>query len=229
MSIYTGNPIPQVVVNIAQGATYTITPGASETGLWLINGSQTVIMSVGVPFNIVAQGTTIIFQYPNLVQPGNYVGSLYLVNPHLIAETTYNAVFGINETQLDNGVAGTPPTLNSSGSFTTGETAQTFLETGTPNSIVTAQIYLHANNVPFTAQVYLLHPAAITIAQLTSLQLYTSKLGGVDYRFGSDFTLVNADPICTTFNTPNLNLPFVFPVGSTSQLNSAITPIIQPR
>lgn len=39
-----------------------------------------------------------------------------------------------------------------------------------------------------------------TVSQTTPIQIYTSKLGGVDYRWGTDFILVNADPISTLFN-----------------------------
>lgn len=39
----------------------------------------------------------------------------------------------------------------------------------------------------------------VTASQSTNIQLYTSVLGGVDYRWGNDFSLVNADTINLNF------------------------------
>jgi hypothetical protein len=44
-----------------------------------------------------------------------------------------------------------------------------------------------------------------------AIRIYTSKLGNVDYRYGDDFTLVNPLTVQTNFQTPNLDLPLVFP------------------
>lgn len=54
------------------------------------------------------------------------------------------------------------------------------------------------------------------VALTTSLTIYTSVTGNVDYRYGSDFVLINPLPIETNFNTPDLEdtdmaLPFQFP------------------
>lgn len=48
--------------------------------------------------------------------------------------------------------------------------------------------------------------------QSSSIKIYTSVLGGVDYRYGQDFTLVSADTVVTNFNNIN-TLPIVFPAN----------------
>jgi hypothetical protein len=161
-----------------------------------------------------------------------YPGGLYdIFSPPLELGESFNFIWGVNETLYHDPQSNLvlSPGAGQVTTFSCIVTAAIAIGGHAPGTeALTCSIYLAQNNIPFTAQVYLLHPAAVTITQATTLQLYTSKLGGVDYRFGSDFVLVNADPICTTFNTPNLNLAFVFPAGSTSQLNPALTPIIQP-
>ena len=56
------------------------------------------------------------------------------------------------------------------------------------------------------------------LIQATSLTFYTSVLGSIDYRYGSDFTLVNSDAICTNFQS-NFNMPYKWPAGAYPQSN----------
>jgi len=41
------------------------------------------------------------------------------------------------------------------------------------------------------------------VVQGTAIQIYTSVLGKVDYRWSTDFTLVGSDTICTNFSEPS--------------------------
>lgn len=63
-----------------------------------------------------------------------------------------------------------------------------------------------------------------TCDQEEDLTLYTSVLGGYDYRFQDDFILVSTDGIVTDFNVPvngsgNFTLPIEFPAGSYPIIN----------
>jgi hypothetical protein len=58
----------------------------------------------------------------------------------------------------------------------------------------------------------------VQASQATSIALYTSVLGSIDYRYSSDFTLVNSDAICTNFQS-NFNMPYTWPAGAYPQSN----------
>lgn len=52
------------------------------------------------------------------------------------------------------------------------------------------------------------------------INFYTSKLGIIDYRYGTDFSLVNADPIVTNFQCINI-IPPSPPVVATDYFNAS--------
>lgn len=59
----------------------------------------------------------------------------------------------------------------------------------------------------------------VSVNQDAAIDLFTSVLGNIDYRYGSDFALVVADPLVTNFSAILPDLPFVFPDGATPQIN----------
>jgi hypothetical protein len=133
------------------GKNYQIIPGANENGIVLVNGAQSVTLVTGTPVNIVAQGTTLVFQYPNLVPVGSVYNGTYYNITNLLPSTAYNAVFGVNENSLN-----VPPrtTLHASGPFTTYFTAfqPSFY---TPfGGVVTGSIYLAATGLALTATIF---------------------------------------------------------------------------
>ena len=167
------------------------------------------------------------FQYPQLVPNGSaYVEhdfELYF----LVGLTNYVLVWGANELDIINTQSGT---INNPGAGQYSQfgspfnTSSLFLQSNLVAGSVTASIYLAPGSVQFTASV--VQPGVSeTFQQPAPITIYTGKLGGVDYRFGSDFTLVNADPIVTAFQASNpggtlsIPLPFIFPTNSSPQPN----------
>lgn len=229
MAIYSGSPIPLVNVPVIPGNTYNILPGINEQGILLVNGSQTQTLFNGVEVQVIAQGPILVFQYPQLVPNGSvYVGHVFALS-FLTPLTNYNLVWGANEISIgeQNTISGN---IYSTGIGTTSliETPVhpnlCFLQSNSSTGSVTASIYLAGTNLPFTASVT--QPGVSeTFQQPAPITIYTGKLGGVDYRFGSDFTLVNADPIVTAFQASNpggtlsIPLPFIFPTNSSPQPN----------
>ena len=58
---YVGSPVPTATVNVTQGVSYTITPGANENGIVLVNGSQTLLLASGTPITSHGAGNTVSF------------------------------------------------------------------------------------------------------------------------------------------------------------------------
>lgn len=64
-----------------------------------------------------------------------------------------------------------------------------------------------------------------TVSQSSILTLYTSVLGKVDYRWGTDFVLVNPDAICTNFEVTSAQPLVTLPVTNPLENAYNITPM----
>lgn len=220
---YFGSPQPMATIPSIAGNTYAITPGINEQDVLLINGLQTIVLTTGTMIDIVAQGSTLIFEYPNLLAPRtNYDGQLSEITALLggLSLTSYNIVWGANEAYMTNRL-GTPESINNPGT----NMVSTFISGYVQNPIIEL-ISVTGNGLPITASVYKTATGLPLTAiinqesfQTSPIQIYTSVLGKQDYRWGTDFTLISSDIINTSFSTPNLNLPFVFPANSYPQSN----------
>jgi len=227
MSIYSGFPIPLVNVPVIPGNVYNINPGINEQGILLVNGSQTQTLYNGVGVQVIAQLSILVFQYPQLVPNGSVYTAHNFGLSFLLGLTNYVLVWGANELDIINTQSGT---INNPGAGQYSQfgspfhTSSLFLQSNLATGSVTSSIYLAPGSVQFTASVT--QPGVQeTFQQTAPITIYTGKLGGVDYRYGSDFTLVNADPIVTQFQASNpggtlsIPLPFTFPTNSSPQPN----------
>ena len=154
---YTGSPIPTVTWATKPGVGYHIVPGANENGIVLVNGSQNITLST-TPVTVVAQGSSILFEYPNLIPAGSvYAGGVFSLT-YLQSYTGYNLVWGANEYGLGN-LGGIPrnPFNPGAGQVTYFSTPQgtVYTQLSTVSSTnVTAAVYLAQQNVVFTGRVY---------------------------------------------------------------------------
>lgn len=63
----------------------------------------------------------------------------------------------------------------------------------------------------------------VTVGQLTPLQFTTSVLQAIDYRYGVDNTLVNSDPIVTSFKDAALSGSIIVSGAGTPSINGTYT------
>lgn len=153
---YLGSPRPQCLVNVLSGKTYFIIPGANENGIILVNGTQSITLVTGVAVSLVTQGTTLVFEYPNLVGAGAVYDGAGNYFPNVITGKSYNIVWGANEVTFFN-IVGTPSSIANPGAgLVSGFIAGSNPEFGAAvaASPVTASVYLVASNVALTAQIY---------------------------------------------------------------------------
>jgi hypothetical protein len=165
---YTGTPQPSATVNVTAGQIYTITPGANENGVLLVNGTQTLTLATGVAVTVTAQGATLVFQYPASLIPANAqygAGGSYAVAS---AVETYTVIWGANETAV-----GVPDQgeVNSTGAGTASvincPAPLGFTFVGTANQPVTAMLFVGtfaALGSPLTAAINLLTTFATVTA-----------------------------------------------------------------
>ncbi|HTV41613.1 MAG TPA: hypothetical protein VMF08_13610 [Candidatus Sulfotelmatobacter sp.] len=153
---YTGSPQSSATVTVTQGQTYTVTPGANENGVTLINGTQSVTLATGTAVQITAQGNSITFQAPGLIPAGtNYLEGEHRLNG-IALNTQYNLVWGVDEGAAETGQfqAGmVNPGAGQVTSFNSGAWNYIQLNStaGALNGAVTAQVY--AANIPLTVTI----------------------------------------------------------------------------
>lgn len=164
---YTGSPQGIATVSVTQGTVYTITPGANEVGVQLVNGAQTMTLQTGVAVTITAQGSSLVFQQPALIAAGtNYLGGEHRLNG-LALNTTYNLLWGANEGAAESGQfpAGMlNPGAGQVTNFNSGawNYVQFNSTGGAYNSAVTAQVY--ASGMALTATITCLVTFATVMA-----------------------------------------------------------------
>lgn len=170
---YTGSPQPIASVPVTQGQAYSITPGANENGVILVNGTQTLTLATGTAVTITAQGATLVFRQPNLIPAGaEYEDSSYTLGG-LTVGAQYNIVWGANDLSYQFGIFN--PLVNTPGvGQVTTDTALiagiTFHFEGPGSQPVTAQLYLV--NAALTATIALITTFASVMAGCNNAPLH---------------------------------------------------------
>lgn len=166
---YSGPAQPVATMPVTQGQVYTITPGANENGVLLVNGTQTLTLQTGTAVTVTAQGAQLLFEYPNLIsasaaydQNGQFeVGA----NPN----ASYVLVWGANEANVNppDGLFTVNPGAGQTSSFSPTSNQQPYALFASVNSQpgipVTAQWYA-AGGAPLTATII----NVVTFATITA-------------------------------------------------------------
>ncbi len=153
---YNGSPIPTATVNVVPGTIYTIVPGGNENGLTLVNGAQNITLITGTPAVITTQGTTILFEYPNLIPSSANFGKFleYDFSAVVVPLQNYVVVWGTNESGIDIGNVLTPnPGVGQSTAFVAALLFGNTLDGNGSYLPVTARVYSAASGLSLTATV----------------------------------------------------------------------------
>lgn len=179
---YTGSPQPTATVPVTQGQLYTITPGANENGVLLVNGNQTLTLQSGAAVTVTAQGTQLLFQYTNLILSNAVyaaAGGSYPSNGNyeqLIGNGTFNFVWGPNEAMASPGEFMNSPGVGQVTQFTEppnfNYNLTCFYGTTQGGAPVTAQLYRASTSTALSAAIANIVTFATVMASCNNAALH---------------------------------------------------------